>query len=107
MRAFITRLSLAAQPVPSLTTKHDTWVSGAAASIALDRADFDRARPGGRVLGRDLDRLVQIGALDHVVASDLLLGLGEWPIADQHLAVADLHRGGVADVAEGVTVPVD
>jgi hypothetical protein len=28
MRAFTTRLSLAAQPVPSLTTKHDTWVSG-------------------------------------------------------------------------------
>ncbi len=28
MRAFITRLSLPAQPVPSLTTKHDTWVSG-------------------------------------------------------------------------------
>ncbi len=27
MRAFTTRLSLAAQPVPSLTTKHDTWVS--------------------------------------------------------------------------------
>jgi len=27
MRAFITRLSLAAQPVPSLTTKHDTGVS--------------------------------------------------------------------------------
>jgi hypothetical protein len=26
MRAFTTRLSLAAQPVPSLTTKHDTWV---------------------------------------------------------------------------------
>jgi hypothetical protein len=25
-RAFITRRSLAAQPVPSLTTKHDTWV---------------------------------------------------------------------------------
>ena len=24
-RAFITRLSLAAQPVPSLTTKHNTW----------------------------------------------------------------------------------
>jgi hypothetical protein len=28
MRAFSTRLSLPAQPVPSLTTKHDTWVSG-------------------------------------------------------------------------------
>ncbi len=28
MRAFITRLSLPAQPVRSLTTKHDTWVSG-------------------------------------------------------------------------------
>jgi hypothetical protein len=28
MRAFTTPLSLAAQPVPSLTTKHDTWVSG-------------------------------------------------------------------------------
>lgn len=30
MRAFTTRLSLPAQPVPSLTTKHDTWVSGVA-----------------------------------------------------------------------------
>lgn len=28
MRAFMTRLSPLAQPVPSLTTKHDTWVSG-------------------------------------------------------------------------------
>ena len=27
-----------------------TWVSGAAASVVLDRADFDRAQPGGRVL---------------------------------------------------------
>jgi hypothetical protein len=28
MRAFITRLSVRAQPVPSLTTKHDTGISG-------------------------------------------------------------------------------
>jgi hypothetical protein len=27
MRAFITRLRRSAQPVPSVTTKHDTWVS--------------------------------------------------------------------------------
>jgi hypothetical protein len=27
IRAFTTRLSLAAQPVPSLTTKHDTWIA--------------------------------------------------------------------------------
>src|SRR5690348_4226906 len=69
-----------------------------------DRADLDGPVPGARVLGRDLDGLVQVGAVDHVVAADLLLGLGERPVADQQFPIADPHGGGVADVAQPVAV---
>src|SRR6185312_15076289 len=67
-----------------------------------DRADLDGPVPGARVLGRDLDGLVQVGAVDHVVAADLLFGLGERPVADQQFPIADPHGGGVADVAQPV-----
>src|SRR6266700_6255523 len=56
------------------------------AVIPRDRPDLDRAVPGGRVLGRDLDGLVQIGAVDYVIAGDLLLGLGERTVTDQEFA---------------------
>src|SRR5439155_13641149 len=61
-----------------------------------DRPDLGGSVPGARMLGRDLDGLVQIGAVDHVVPTDLLLGLGERPVADQQFPVADPHAGGVA-----------
>lgn len=44
MRAFSTRLSLPAQPVPSLTTKHDTWVSGVPLPPLARYWPGDRAR---------------------------------------------------------------
>ena len=56
---------------------------GVPAVISRDRPDLDGAVPGRRVLGRHLDGLVEIGAVDHVVPGDLLLGLGERPVADQ------------------------
>ena len=45
--------------------------------------------PGGRVPGRECDGFVQAGALEHVEAGDLLLGLRERAVADQYLAVTD------------------
>src|SRR5260370_31002229 len=77
---------------------------GVPAVITRDRPHLDGAVPGRRVLRRHLDALVQVGAVDHVVAGDLLLGLGERPVADQQFAAADLQRGGVADVPEPVAV---
>src|ERR1022692_500507 len=89
------------------------WSGGSAsrpgipAVIARDRPHLDGPVPGCRVLGRHLDRLVEIGAVDHVIPGDLLLGLGERPVAHQHIVVTNLHRGGVADVPEPVTVQQD
>ena len=44
---------------------------------------------GDRVLGGHLDRLVEVGALEDVVAGDVLLGLGERAVGEHDLAVAD------------------
>src|SRR5215470_13477547 len=41
----------------------------------LQRPHLDRGGPGQRMRGGHLDRRVQVGALDQVVAADLLLGL--------------------------------
>ena len=41
-----------------------------------------------RVLGGDLDRLVEVGALEDVEADDPLPGLGVGPVGDQQLALA-------------------
>ena len=46
-------------------------------------------------LGRDLDGLVEVLAVDQVEAAHLLLGLRERPIRRQGLAVPDPHGGGV------------
>ena len=42
---------------------------------------------------RDLDRVVERLALDHVVAGQLLLGLGEGAVREQHLAAAHADGG--------------
>src|SRR6266545_2893906 len=57
------------------------------------RADLDRAVARPRDPGRDLDRLVEVLAVDQVVAAELLLGLGEGPVGGERLAAADLHGG--------------
>jgi hypothetical protein len=54
---------------------HGSVEHGVSTVVPCDRPDLDRAVPGGRVLRRYLDGLVEIGAVDHVVPGDLLLGL--------------------------------
>src|SRR5580693_9722600 len=63
----------------------------------LKRPHFDRADPGDRVPGRYRDRLVEVRALDYVVTADLLLGLGERSVSDQHLGGAQADRPRLAD----------
>ena len=53
------------------------------------------AVPGAGDLRRDLDRLVEVLAVDEVEAAHLLLGLGEGAVGRQDLAVAHAHGGGV------------
>jgi hypothetical protein len=44
---------------------------------------------------RDLDDFVEAGALQHVEAGHLLLGLRERPVGDDELTIPDLDRGRV------------
>ncbi len=53
-------------------------------------------------LGRDLDRLVEVLAVDDEVAAQLLLGLGERAVGGEHLGVAHADRGGVGHRAEAL-----
>jgi hypothetical protein len=53
--------------------------------------------------GRDLDGLVQVGALEDVEAGDLVLGLRVRAVGQQHLTVAHPHRGRVARRPGAVT----
>ena len=64
--------------------------------VLAEGAQFHRAAAGERVLGRDLDRLVEILAVEHVVADHELLGLGEGAVRDQRLPAAHPDGGGVA-----------
>src|SRR5262245_20562604 len=49
------------------------------------------------------DGLVEVVALEDVEPGDPLLGFGERPVGDEHLPVAESHRGRVADRAKAVT----
>src|SRR6202021_2045777 len=60
---------------------------------------------GDRMAGRDVDGLLQAGALEHVEPGHLLLGLGERAVADQHLTVTDANCDGLADRPERRTLP--
>src|SRR5215471_19122947 len=66
--------------------------SGAGGSVFAKGPDLDRSQPGGRMLGRDLERLVQVRAVNHVIAGHLLFRLGKWPVRDQYLLVPDPDR---------------
>jgi hypothetical protein len=48
------------------------------------------SRRAGKLRG-DLDRLVEVLAVDEVVAADLFLGLGERAVGGERLAIADPH----------------
>ena len=55
------------------------------------RPQLKPAEPCHRVLGRDLDRLVQALTIEDVEAGDPLAGFGERAISDQQLAGAYPH----------------
>jgi hypothetical protein len=57
-----------------------------------ERPELERHEPGDRCLGRHLDQLVEVGAVEQVEAGDELLGLHERAVGDQRLAVAHPHR---------------
>ena len=57
---------------------------------------------GARDLGRPLDRLVEVVAVQHVVAAELLLGLRERAVGEHALAVTDAHGGGRGGGLEAV-----
>src|SRR4029079_5003595 len=57
--------------------------------------DFDRAESRPRNLCREGERVVERRDVDEVVAAELLLRLGEWPVGGELLTVADTDgRGG-------------
>ena len=77
------------------------------AVMASTCPDLDLAEPGDGMRRGHLDGLLQAAALEHVVPADDLLGLGERPVADQDLAVADQHRLGLLGGPEPVAVQPD
>ena len=60
-----------------------------------------------RMPGSYPDRRVQSGALNDVIAADLLLRLGERPVGDQQLAVTDMDDLGLTGRAERPAVQPD
>src|SRR6266542_2060489 len=57
-----------------------------------DRPYFDGSLARRGDLRGYLDRVVQVWRLDQVKARQMLLGLGERTVGDQHLAVPHAHR---------------
>src|SRR3712207_3282018 len=70
-------------------------------------ADLELTAAERRLL-RPLDRLLAGGHLEHPVAGDQLLGLGERPVDDRGVAVlVELHAGAVRAGPEAVAVEHD
>src|SRR5690349_3084933 len=51
------------------------------------RAHLDRANPRAGALGGPLNRFVEVVAVEHVVAAQLLFGFGKWAVRGHLLAV--------------------
>src|SRR5215213_7729147 len=71
-----------------------------------NRPPLDPPEPRDGLPGCHLDGLVEVLALDYVVAGDLLLGLGERAGGEQHLLLAHPHRGGVFGGAQACPAPM-
>ena len=69
----------------------------AARLVTPEGPQLEPAEAGHRVLGGDLDRLVEVGALEDVEADDPLARLGERAVGHEHLAAAHADGRGVGD----------
>src|SRR5208282_331266 len=59
-----------------------------------DGPHLDRPVTGSGDLLRHSNRFVQVAGFNQIIAAELLLGLGKWPITGQPLPVAHAHGGG-------------
>src|SRR5215831_13518451 len=75
-------------------------------SFAIERSHLNGVVPGERMRGRELDRLLPIGAADDVDAGDELLGAGARPLAKQRVPAADADRRGRARALQRVSQDV-
>src|SRR6266498_5799348 len=73
-----------------------TALSSGAWSVPPEGPDLDRPRLCDRVPGRDLDGLLQAGALDDVEPADRLLCRDERTVGDDCLPLADADGAGPA-----------
>src|SRR5271167_2378510 len=67
-----------------------------------DGPHLNRPVTGSGDLLRHSNHFVQIAGFNQVVAAELLLGLGEWPITSQPLPVVHAHGGGSSGRLERV-----
>src|SRR4029079_19075017 len=74
--------------------------------VFLNRAHLDRSQLRRRDPRRDLDRLVEVGCLDQVIAPELLLRLGERPVGRRHAAVPHADGGCVLDRLQVVAAEI-
>src|SRR5271170_669319 len=72
-----------------------------------ERSHLDLGGSRERMAGSYPDGRVKVGALDNVIAADLLFGLGKRPVRDQQLALTFTHDLGIADRAERSAVQPD
>src|SRR5712691_794164 len=70
-----------------------------------DRPHLDDPAPSRRDPRGGVDRLVQVVALHHVVAAELLLGLDERPVGGEALSLPNPNLGGRGGRLEGVAAP--
>src|SRR5262245_34698951 len=71
-----------------------------------DRPDLDGAELRARDAGRELDRLIQVPRLQQVVATQLLLGLGERAVRGREPALPHPDRGRRVRRLQGVAADI-
>src|SRR5579863_2422674 len=67
-----------------------------------DRTNLDGSAADGRVLGHQLDRLVQISSFENEKAGQLLLGLSVRAVGHDDLSVLEPQRGCIASVLKSL-----
>lgn len=75
---------------------------GLAPSRVLEWSQLQNPERRPRILRSHFERFLEIRAFKDVEASDLHDRLFDWPIGQQHFAIANPYRLGVADRAENV-----
>src|SRR5690348_16841145 len=73
----------------------------------LDGSQLEDPEPGAGVLRRDLEGLVEVGALQDVEAGDVTLVVGDGPVTEDRLARSNANRPALGEGAEHVALKAD